>query len=240
MNPFDQIARRIMKTPVLLGYVFLVFGSPACEKPPPNPPPEYLVKVNESVLTIEAYNRSLEIAKTAYPYETFNDPEDDIYKSVQIKVLRINVLKQLTERLILQERAKELDITVSEEEIQKEVDAIKSLYPDDTFEQSLLEAAISYSAWENELRARILMEKLIETEVADKITITMEEMAQYYEENLKDESIGEKEKSKMDRLIVKRLKQKKTEEAYQAWIDELKNRYTISVNEKRWKQLTDS
>lgn len=232
--------RYIPKVSVLLGCVLIAFAGTGCEKPPPETPREYLVKVNDTILTLKDFNQALEIAKTAYPYETFNDPEDDIYKSVQIKILKINLLKQLTERLILHERAKELGVTISDEAVKKEVDAIKSLYPDDTFDQSLLESAISYSVWENELRARLLMEKLIEKEISDKITISMEEMAQYYENNLKDESGEIEDKSKMDKLIVKRLKQKKTEEVYESWIDDLKNRYTISVNEKLWKQLTDS
>ena len=40
---------------------------------------------------------------------------------------------------------------------------IKKDYPEDTFEKTLLEFAVSYESWETRLRNRLLMEKVVDS-----------------------------------------------------------------------------
>jgi FKBP-type peptidyl-prolyl cis-trans isomerase (trigger factor) len=67
--------------------------------------------------------------------------------------------------MIILERAEELGLSISSDEIQKVVSEIKSDYPEDTFEKALLEFAVSYESWEARLKNRLLMQKVVDNEL---------------------------------------------------------------------------
>lgn len=226
---------------VLVISLLLTGGLSGCQPPVERQEEsEYLLKVNESSLTVKDFNRALDIAKTAYPYELFSNTQDDEYKTSYFKLIQIELLKQLTERLILMERAREINLSISAEELNQATARIKDGYPDDAFEAILIEYAVSYSVWEAELKNRLLLEKLIEKEISDNIVITPEEVEEHIRTHAEPEPMDEAQRKEMERLVLLQLKQKKTEEQYRAWIEELRQRYTISVNSESWKKLTDS
>ena len=198
---------------------------------------EYLIRVGEAVITEVEFNKAFEIAKAAYPHNIMQNPED--YREAQIRLFN-----QMTEELILLERARELNISVSDEEVEKSVARIKADYPDDeVFEQTLLEYAVSYKTWKKGLKTRLLMEKLVEQELKDQIVITPAEIAKYYKENYGHEKQkpGPAENSKeIDEIIIKHLRRKKTEKIYRSWIEKIQKRYKIEINQKKWEKILSS
>ena len=145
--------------------------------------------------------------------------------------------------MIILERAEELGLFVSNAELKKAVADIKSDYPEDTFEKTLLEFAVSYESWEVRLRNRLLMEKVVDSELKNQIVITPEDIARYYEKNVKDQKPDMDSSTKMEdinEMIIKHLRQEKTEEAYKIWIKELKQRYTIEINSIQWEKISGS
>lgn len=197
----------------------------------------YLVRVGERAVTVVDFNKAFEIAKTAYPHNIIQNKED--YREAQIRLLN-----QMTEELILLERAMELNISVSDEEVEKSIAKIKEDYPDDqVFEQTLLEYAVSYKSWKKGLKTRLLMEKLVERELKDRIVITPDEIAKYYKGHYQGEQLtgGMSEGSKeIDAIIIQHLRRKKTEKAYKAWIEKLQKRYSIDINKKEWEKVLSS
>ena len=198
---------------------------------------EYLIRVGEAVITEVEFNKAFEIAKAAYPHNIMQNPED--YREAQIRLFN-----QMTEELILLERARELNISVTDEEVEKSIARIKADYPDDeVFEQTLLEYAVSYKTWKKGLETRLLMEKLVEQELKDQIVITPAEIAKYYKENYGHEKQkpGPAENSKeIDEIIIKHLRRKKTEKIYRSWIEKIQKRYKIEINQKKWEKILSS
>jgi hypothetical protein len=194
---------------------------------------DYLIRIGSRTTTVAEYNTALELAKTAYPHSVLNDPEE--YKKIKTRLLN-----QLIEELILQERARELGITVTDAEVEQTIAAIKEDYPEDEFEQTLLEFAVPYKTWKEGIRRRLLMEKLVEVELKDQVVISAADIAQYYEEHIKDaqQQPGiDMRPRELDEKIIQHLRRQKIEMAYRTWIEQLQQRYKIDVNRALWEKL---
>lgn len=229
-------AVRRLRCGLQLALLFLPFLS-ACSFSGPGGGDEYLIQVGERQVTVGEFNEALEIAKAAYPHNTMQNPE--YYRQAQIRLLN-----QMTEELILLERARELNIDVSDEEVDQAVAAVKDDYPDErAFEQTLLENAVSFTEWKDGLRTRLLMEKLVDIELKDQIVITPDEITRYYRENFGSDSMapGMNEDSEgFNEMIVNHLRHNKTEKVYRTWIEKLQKRYTIKINQQEWDKILSS
>jgi hypothetical protein len=192
---------------------------------------EYLVKVGDKVITVLDFNMALEIAKTAYSHNAMKDPKI-------AKAVRLRLYNQMVEELLLKNKAAELNINISDMELENAVSDIKSDFPDGTFEQTLLENAVSYDVWRERIKIRLLMEKIISNELENKIVITPEDIAKYYEENYKGKEIKPAtENRELNEMIIKSLRKKKTEELYTIWIDKIKSQYQIEKNSIEWERI---
>ncbi len=212
----------------------LVYASVGCMNSESNPDAEQLIRVGTRVLTVLDFNQAFEIAKTAYPHNLRYEPDD--YRNAQLRLLN-----ELTIEMIILERAAELGITISEEEVENAVADVKKDYPEDTFEKTLLEFAISFEAWQDRLRNRLLMEKVIDQELKDQIIITSEDIAQYYESNFKSklpDADSEMIREDINEMIIEQLRREKMEQAYQTWINKLKQQYPIEINSIQWERIT--
>lgn len=219
----------------LFGAMLLSFVLGGCMNSESNPDNEPLIRVRDRVLTVMDFNKAFEITKTAYPHNFKDEPE--VFRNA-----RLRLLNQLAVEMIILERAAELGLTISEEEIQKAVAEIKSDYPEDTFEKTLLESAVSYESWEARLKNRLLMQKVVDHELKGQIVITPQDIAGYYEKNYKianpDESISPGRE--INEKIIKHLRQEKAEQAYKIWIKELKQKYSIEINSSQWEKISGS
>ena len=208
----------------------------SCSVADQNKEDDYLIRVGDRVVTVADFHKAFEIAKAAYPHNLIQKPKD--FHQAQVRVLN-----QLTEELILLERAEELNIEVSDEEVEKSVAEIKKDYPDDVFEETLLEYAVSYQSWKQGLRTRLLMEKLIEHELKNQIVITPDEIAKYYKENYNQEESQpgtSGDHKDIDAAIIRHLRREKTEKAYRTWIETIQQHYTIEINKDQWKKILAS
>jgi parvulin-like peptidyl-prolyl isomerase len=231
MDMYDYM-RHFFKRVAFITFLFLG----ACSGHDNGTGDEYLIRIGERVVTVADFRRAFEIAKTAYPYSSMQNPED-------IKDTQLRLLNQMTEEMILLQRASELSIRVSDVEVKQAVDKIKSDYPDDVFEETLLEYAVSYKSWESGLKTRLLMEKLVEQELKDEIVITADEIAAFYKELYDDDPSqpGEMQNSgDIEEIIVKQLRRKKIELAYKTWIEKLRKQYTVDINREEWDKLLKS
>ena len=219
---------------ILLGVSLMVLILAACANPDSVDEKEYVIRVGNSLLTVFDFNKAFEMAKTAYPHNVMQDP-------VALRESRLRLLNQLTEQMLIMERAKELGIETSEMEVEKTISDIKKDYPEDAFEQTLLEFAVPYNVWEEGLRKRLLIEKVVNVELSEKITITPEEISKYYEGYYKGDGLTSdlKDRSKnIDEIIITNLRRKKLEEAYKSWIKELQKKYTIEINKVQLEKIT--
>lgn len=195
---------------------------------------EYFIKVGDRTITVADFNKAFEIAKNAYPQDRIQLP--DVTREA-----RLRLIQQMTEEMILLERAEELDITITDSQVEKALRDIKKDYPDDVFQEILLEYAIPYQSWREGLKTRLLMEKVITQELGDKIEITHDDISKYYEEHFKDENTPPDVKAvskDTNNIIIKILRKEKMEKAYASWIKKLKNKYAVEINKKELEKMT--
>lgn len=204
------------------------------------PSDNYLIRVEDRVVTTVAFNRALEIVKTAYSHNALQEPGS-------CREAKLRLLSQLIEEMIILERAKELNIGISDSELDEAVAQIKGDYDDNAFEQTLLEHAVSYHLWEKELGRRLLIEKVVERELKKHAVITPEDISNYYEKHHNGhggESTLSGNPDKVDgdlnRIIVKQLRRKNVEEAYKPWIENLRKKYLIEINKKEWEKIAQT
>ncbi|MCP4626028.1 MAG: hypothetical protein GY850_21330 [bacterium] len=234
MNSYIML-KRTLNYFCLIGTIMLLFFLPGCEKKDPDLGKEILIRVDDRVMTVIDFNNAFEIAKIAYENEIKEHPEE-------VKKARIRLLNQLTVEMILLERAEELGIGISDAEFENAVSAIKSDYPEGEFENTLLEFAVSYDSWKDRLKNRLIQEKVIEEELKNRITITPEDISEFYQKNYggkEKESTQDKNAEDINETIVKQLRRQKAEEAYNSWIEDLKGQYKIEINNDQWEKVTE-
>ncbi|MCP4687146.1 MAG: hypothetical protein GY859_03790 [Desulfobacterales bacterium] len=215
----------------------IMLATAGCPGSGTTPGSEYLLRVGGSSLTVHDFNQALEMDKAAYPYESLEDP-------ARVVEIKDRLLLRMTEELVLRERARELGLRVSEEEVQKAVAEIKADYPDETFEETLLECAVSYDAWELRLKNRLIMEKVIAAEVESAIEITSEDLSAHHEKRRSEAPVSKDENGAApddaEERMLKALRWQKTEEAYQTWLKELIETRPVELNTALWEKVRGS
>jgi len=100
-----------------------------------------------------------------------------------------NILREKLDQLLLQSKAKELNINVDTEvnkqlaDIQRKVNIAD---PDKFQEFVRQETGSSYEDYKNELKTQAMTNRVVRQEVASKITFKKEELQKYYDEHQKD------------------------------------------------------
>jgi hypothetical protein len=214
----------------ILFFFLMMLGS--CVRIPENE--SQVIRAGKSVITTEYLNQVIEIAKSSYPSAT-------CISATQMQQIRKKVIEELVEEVLIIERARDLDITVSSEELESTIMDIRKDYPDDTFEQMLLEQAISYDLWKKRLKTRILVEKTIAQDLQKNITISNAEILAFHRDYPKQSITphldhplkNEKIQIPSNKDAVKTfLKNEKSEDLYPSWIKGLKERYGLYINEE--------
>ena len=221
---------------VLLSALLILFALAGCINSDSSSGNEPLIRVHDRVLTVLEFNEAFEFIQSVHPQNLKDHPED-------MRDAQRRLLNQLTVEMIILERADELGLSISDEEINEAVNDIKSDYPEDTFEKTLLKTAVSYKLWEARLKNRMLMQKVVDNELKDKIVITPEDITDYHENNIKTkgkESEIAVSKDDINDMIIKSLRREKAEKAYKIWINNLKKSYRIEIDSVQWEKISGS
>ena len=195
--------------------------------------PEVLIQINDRVVTVDAFERAVQDTTGDFP--TDMDMDAGMLADIQLRILN-----QLTERLILMERARELNLQISDAELEEVIASIKADYPKGEFAQVLLEQAVSFQQWKNDLRIRLLMVKVVDHELEPRIHITPEEISDYYERHYRasgSDADKEEDASNIDAIIVQQVRLSKKEAMYREWMAALEKQYTLNVNQVAWDRI---
>ena len=224
----------LLKRFKLSSYLLVIIAVFGCADSETSVEDQYLIRLGNRTVTVHEFNEAFEIAKIAYPHQIRNKPDD-------LRKAQLRLINQMMVELMVLERAQELGIELSEAELENAIAEIKSDYPEGVFEETLLEVAVSYETWAKRLKTRLIMEKVIDYELKDKIVITPGDISIYYEENFKGKqqtSELNEDSGDINEAIIKILRRKKLEEAYSLWINELKSKYKIEVNNTQWERIS--
>jgi len=124
-------------------------------------------------LSISEFLEELEIKKVSYPYAVTKN-------SVEYNEIIIELANTLSEELVLLSAALSQGIEVSQEEVKARAEELKKEYPEGQFTTILLEKAIPLRLWQKRLKKNMILEKVIEDKIKEKVEISPEEIVEFY------------------------------------------------------------
>lgn len=143
-------------------------------------PKDAAAKVGETVITKAELDSRVAEIEAQLPGQT-PDPEKDAdaYKEFQAQVLDYMVTLE-----VLKQKSAELDVTITDEDIQAQLDGVKQMFGGDekAFEDALKEQNLTLDQLMQNLRDRELLNRSAEAATKD-VTVSDEEIAAYYEEH---------------------------------------------------------
>jgi peptidyl-prolyl cis-trans isomerase SurA len=124
-------------------------------------------------------------------YRTRVNPEGQEPSQEEALSLKLNVLDELINNEILIERAKKLNLEASDGEVEDKFTELKSPYTEDEFQRRLREQDISVDDLKHDLRRQLSIQKLLNREVVAKITITDQDVMDFYNANKAQFNVAE-------------------------------------------------
>lgn len=119
----------------------------------------------------------------------------------EIEGLKREILDDLIARRIMLQQAKKLNITVTDRELAGRIEEIKKDYESgESFYGAFREGKVDYATWANELKKRLILEKLIQSEVNARVEVSVDEARRYYAANRR--GYVEEERVHLAQIIV--------------------------------------
>src|SRR6202012_3996931 len=98
----------------------------------------------------------------------------------QADIVRLNILHQLIEDEILEQRAAKLNLAASDEDVNAKLTEMKAPYTQEEFDKQLKQRNITLDDLKRDLRRSLTKEKLLNKEIEWKINITDSDISSYY------------------------------------------------------------
>lgn len=156
---------------LLLGSGVLLGAASGCHR---TLSPDVMATVNGKEITrgeLEKYYKS-----------TVGDTPQEPSKE-QADIVRLNILRQLIDDEIIQQRAAKLNLAASDEDVNAKLTEAKAPYTQEEFDKQLKQRNLTLDDVKREIRRTLTKNKLFNKEIESKINITDAEIANYYNSN---------------------------------------------------------
>jgi peptidyl-prolyl cis-trans isomerase SurA len=170
MEHSKGVKRGVVLLPVA---AMLLAAAPGCNKQAQHAPDVWAV-VN---------GKEIKRAEVDKYYRTRVNAEGQEPSQEESLSLKLNVLDELIYNEILLEKAKKLNLEASDGEVEDKFTEIKSPYTEDEFQRRLKDQAISVDDLKSDLRRQLSIQKLLNREVVAKISITDQDVTDFYNAN---------------------------------------------------------
>src|ERR1700736_4792993 len=124
-------------------------------------------------------------------YRTRINPEGQAPSQEEALSLKLDVLDELINNEILIERAQKLNLEASDGEVEDKFTELKSPFTEDEFQRQLKERGVSVDDLKRDLRRQLSIQKLLNREVVAKISITDQDVAEFYNANKAQFNVAE-------------------------------------------------
>jgi peptidyl-prolyl cis-trans isomerase SurA len=101
----------------------------------------------------------------------------------QADSLRLNVLRELIDEEIVQQRAAKMNLTATNEEVEAKFAEMKAPYTEDQFQERLKASNQTVDDLKRALRRNLTISKLLNKEINSKITVTDADVTNYYNQH---------------------------------------------------------
>jgi len=143
--------------------------------------------VNDDIITLYNVNRE------AQPAFADAEKKSSLNDSAKIQIRRA-ALDRLVEKKLTDQKIKELNVKVSEDEIRQAIDDVRKqnrLNSQEALIAALAAQGLSFEQYRSQLKEQIEKLKLVSMEVRDKVHVAESEMRDYYNANLQKYSEDE-------------------------------------------------
>lgn len=130
--------------------------------------------VNGEDITVAEFSERLRAALQKLEQEAAPD-------EYAIRRLRETTLRDVIQRRLIAQQARQQQVSVSDEEFQAFLQHVRQEYDETDLQQILQEQGQSYAEWEMAQREDLLLKKLVDLNMQSMITVAPQEIAQYYE-----------------------------------------------------------
>jgi len=140
-------------------------------------------------------------------YRTRVNPEGQEPSQEESLSQKLNVLDELINNEILLEKAKKLNLEASDGEVEDKFTELKSPYTEDEFQRRLKDQAMTVEDLKLELRRQLSIQKLLNREVVAKISITDQDVTDFYNANKAQFNVAEPQYHISQILVTPRKEQ---------------------------------
>lgn len=124
-------------------------------------------------------------------YKSQINPEAQEPSQEEALSLKLNVVEQLINNEILLERAKKLNLEASDGEVEDKFTELKSPFTEEEFQRQLKQRGMGVDDLKRDLRRQLSIQKLLNREVAAKVTITDQDVQDFYNANRNQFNVAE-------------------------------------------------
>ena len=124
-------------------------------------------------------------------YKSRFNPEAQETSPEEVLSGKLNVVEQLINNEILLERAKKLNLEASDGEVEDKFTELKSGYTEEEFKKKLKDGGMTVDDLKHDLRRQLSIQKLLNREVAAKVTITDQDVLDFYNTNRNQFNVAE-------------------------------------------------
>ncbi|HVE86344.1 MAG TPA: peptidyl-prolyl cis-trans isomerase [Myxococcales bacterium] len=178
--------------PAALALAALALGCP--EKVRDLEDPNAVATVNGESISRADFEQELTRETAGEPLEPPPTPE-------QVELVKRTLLDTLINRVLLQQAARQANVQISPEEVDRRVMRISSDYPAEGFSEALSQGQLTMAVLKQKTAQSLAVEKLFEQHVYPRVAVTEEELRDYYEAH-KDQ-LGEPEQVRAAQIVVK-------------------------------------
>lgn len=212
-SPRDRLA-------VLLVFLLLMTGCGQGRAPSPK---AFVVKCGDLVVSDAQFSDELDLKLSAYPFDLKTSPK--AYNAVVLDLVSV-----LTDEVVLLAAARDGGVSLSNGELARAEAGIREDYPEDSFEQMLLENAIPYEVWKKKLEKDMVIEKFVRADLIRTQEITPEDVVGFYQQYA--ESADTPARPMDENSLVRQLRMEKSQASYGEWLSGLKASYPVEINQE--------
>jgi parvulin-like peptidyl-prolyl isomerase len=163
-------------------------------------------RVNGETITVDELNKQVEQLKKQYP-QMFEGPDGE----GRLLDFKQRLLDNLINQELVRQAAEEKGIKISDSEVDKQVEQLRSGFTDEKqFEQALQTAGMTADSLNDQIREQLLTQKLIESLASD-AGVSEEELKTYYEQN--KSQFFQKEAKRASHILFKPEDKQQAEQA---------------------------
>jgi peptidyl-prolyl cis-trans isomerase SurA len=117
----------------------------------------------------------------AYSIQTAGSPQKLSF--LEDQALRLNILHQLIDDRLQLQKAEKLGIVATDDEVDGKLNQNKAPYTKEEFEKQLKNLNLTEEEYKQQIRRKLIMEKLLNKEIASKVGISDADIQNYYDQN---------------------------------------------------------